>query len=598
MPKATRRDYWHTLQQLLGGLLPLIAPLLLLLIWEALVRGDIRIGNWVLWEFEPVLRAAFFARPTEIYPELRELYEDGDLVESLWRSSIRVILGFVFGAAPAVILGLLMGSVRLIRDLFAPLAEALYAIPKIALLPLVLFMYGTGEGAMIRMVAISVFFLTLLSIYKGVEQIDPKHYEVARSFGAKRWQMFFSVTLPASMPAIVSSLQLGMGFALVVIIGSEFLAGGAGVGSLIWEAQQSFDVVRMFAGLIITGVMGYALAVILGRASRLLLPWQAPPPQPPPSYFQQVLNRYWLAMRPWSFTATYVPLLVGSAIGAYEILLHNQGEPEDKRSFNFAAFALAMIGATAFQAGTNLVNDYYDHLKGADNADSLGIGGSIQRGDFSPRFILAYGLACFALGSAIGLYFVSTHGPLILALGVFSLLAGFFYTASPYALAYIGLGEITVGVFMGPVIVIGAHYLQMEALSLRALAASIPIGFLVAAILHVNNIRDMATDAKVGKRTLAATFGPDGAIKEYGVLVLGAYGLLALTVVLGLAPAAVLVAIFSLPAALALVYRVAAKPQPAALNPVLRRNAQLHLHFGLLITLGWIYALLYAGAEL
>lgn len=588
MVKAT--DVLRTFSRVLQGGLALLAPIILLLIWEALVRGDVRIGDWVLFRFEPVLSASFFARPSEILPELEKLYDKGTLVDAVWGSTVRVLLGFTYGAIPAVVFGLLMGSFAPIRALFSPLAEALYAIPKIAILPLVLFIYGTGEDAMIRMVALSVFFLMLLSVFKGVEQIDPKHYEVARSFGAKRWQTFLSVTLPASMPAIVTSSQLGMGFALVVIVGSEFLAGGAGIGSLIWEAKQSFHVVRMFAGLVVVGVMGYVLAVILAQASGLLLPWLPQPRKREPTQLQQSLNRYWMAMRPWSFAATYVPILVGSAAAGYQLA---RG---DGLTFNFWHMGLALVGAVAFQAGTNLVNDYYDHVKGADSHESLGIGGAIQRGEFTPRFILVYGIACFAVGAAIGLYFVDQSGTFILYLGIFSLLAGFLYTAGPLALAYIGLGELTVAVFMGPVIVVGANYVQTGAVTLEVLAASLPVAFIVAAILQVNNIRDIETDRAVGKRTLATVLGREGAMIEYYVLILGAYLALILTVAFGYVPPATLIALVTFPSALALVYRVAAKPDPLALNPVLRRTAQLHLRFGLLLAVGWFYATLVAAA--
>ena len=584
------RDVLQTVTRFLQRWMALLAPIILLLLWEALVRGDVRIGNLVLFRFEPVLPAAFFARPTEIVPELRKLYENGSLISDVWDSLVRVLAGFLLGAIPAVGFGLLMGSSGMVRALFSPLAEAFYAIPKIAILPLVLFIYGTGEDAMVRMVALSVCFLMLLSIYKGVIQIDPRHYEVARSFGASRLQMFFSVTLPASMPTIVTSMQLGMGFALVVIVGSEFLAGGSGIGNMIWEAKQSFLVVRMFAGLIVVGVMGYVLAVVLTRVGRLMLPWQSEPRQPEPTRFQQWLGQYWRATRPWSFTATYIPILVGSGVAGYQIA---SADGDSGNHFNFLYFGLALVGAVAFQAGTNLVNDYYDHIKGADNAESTGIGGSIQRGEFSPRFILMYGIACFALGAGIGIYLVSIAGTFILWLGIFSLLAGFLYTAGPVALGYIGLGEITVGVFMGPVIVIGANYVQTGSLRIEAVAASLPVALIVAAILHVNNIRDMQTDRIVGKRTLATLLGRENAIREYIVLVLGAYVLLVLTVLAGYVPPQTLIALLTLPSALALVYRVAARPDPLALNPVLRRTAQLHFRFGVLLAAGWFYAMVF-----
>jgi 1,4-dihydroxy-2-naphthoate octaprenyltransferase len=276
-------------------------------------------------------------------------------------------------------------------------------------------------------------------------------------------------------------------------------------------------------------------------------------------------------------------------VAAYQI-----ARDDGLTAFNFLYFGLALAGAVAIHAGTNLVNDYYDHVKGADGEQSMGMGGAIQRGEFSAQMILVYGLICFAIGAAIGLYLVSTAGMFILYLGIFSLLAGFLYTAGPLALAYIGLGEVTVGVFMGPVIVVGANYVQTGAVNLDVIAASLPIALVVAAILHVNNIRDIETDLMVGKRTLASILGRDHAVTEYKVLVLGAYVLLILTVLLGYAPPHTLIALLTLPSALSLVYRVAAKPDPLALNPVLRRTAQLHWRFGALLTTGWIFAMIFA----
>ena len=361
---------------------------------------------------------------------------------------------------------------------------------------------------------------------------------------------------------------------------------------MIWEAKQSFLVVQMFAGLVVIGVMGYVLALILQRVGGFLLPWQPRPVPKDPTKVQQIVNKFWLATRPWSFTATYAPILVGSAVAAYQI-----ARDDAATNFNFLYFGLALAGAVAFQAGTNLVNDYYDHIKGADGEDSLGIGGSIQRGEFSARAILIYGIICFAVGAAIGLYLVSTAGMLILYLGVFSLLAGFLYTAGPLALGYIGFGEVTVGVFMGPVIVVGANYVQTGAVNLDVIAASLPIAFIVASILHVNNIRDIETDPLVGKHTLASILGLDRAVTEYKILVLGAYVLLVLTVLFGFAPPHTLIALLTLPSALALIYRVAAKPDPLALNPVLRRTAQLHWRFGALLTTGWIFAMIFTVVD-
>lgn len=611
--KTTFTDTWRTFGRVIKSGTFLYVLVFLMGSWEVMVKGlDLTVLHIEI-SIEPILNPVFFAAPSEIYPEIRDLYESGILATALWASVMRVVYGFVIGAVPAILLGLLMGSVRWIYVIFQPLAEALYATPKIAFLPLILFLYGTGEKGLVRIVALSVFFLVLLSVVKYVQQIDPKYREIARSFGANPLQIFFSVTLPASMPGIVTSLQLGMGFALVVIIGTEFLAasGNVGIGYEIWQAKEVFNVIRYFAGLIIVGVMGYGLALLLTQIGKLMLPWVEQKPYRRPTYLQQRLSLYWRAMRPWSFVATLVPYLLGSVVAAYEwttryykpdqiLSLASRRDTDieylaryaETWAFNWWIFGLAMIGAVAFQAGTNLVNDYYDHIKGADNEDSLGIGGVIQRGELSARFVLFYGLSCFAVGSIIGLYMVSVTDEFILYLGIFSFLAGFFYTAGPFALAYMRLGELTVGIFMGPVIVIGAFYIQFQVISLTPILASLPIALLVASILHVNNLRDLENDRAVGKRTLATLVGRPYANIEYYILVGGAYLMLVLLIIFEQAPIYTLIAFITFPSALSLMYRVAAHHEPAMLNPVLRRTAQLHMRFGLLMVGGWFFGII------
>ncbi|MCI0710400.1 MAG: 1,4-dihydroxy-2-naphthoate octaprenyltransferase [Chloroflexi bacterium] len=604
--RATWRDTAETIWRFIRLIIPFLAPIFLLVLWEALVRGDFRIGALVLFSFDPPLKESFFARPTDLWPKLRELYDSGTLASVVWASSVRVIYGFVLGAVPAILLGLLMSTIPLVYDLFQPLAEALYAIPKIAFIPLVIFLYGLSEEGLVNIVAFSVFFLVLLSVVKSVKQIDPRYREIARSFGANPLQVFFSVVLPGAMPGIVTSLQLGLGFALVVIVGAEFLSSsdGRGLGYFIWEARNLYLVVDYFAGLVIAGIMGYGFAWLMQRASRMLLPWLSQPSRATPTRLQRRLTIFWRAMRPWSFGATLVPVVLGSAIAGYDrVTRYNAAftrvslRPKIALdgydwTFDWGIFALAFIGAIAFQAGTNLVNDYYDHVKGADNESSLGIGGTIQRGELSPRSVLAYGIIMFVLGSAIGLYLVTVSGPFILYLGIFSVLAGFFYTAGPVALAYIGLGEITVSTFMGPIIVIGAYYVQVQNVNIEPILAALPIAFTVSAILQANNIRDIESDREVGKRTLATIFGKRFANIEYFVLVGGAYVLTLVLVLVGVMPAYTLIAFITLPSALSLMYRVASNPPPPALNPVLRRTAQLHTRFGLLLTTGWFLAMI------
>jgi 1,4-dihydroxy-2-naphthoate octaprenyltransferase len=291
-----------------------------------------------------------------------------------------------------------------------------------------------------------------------------------------------------------------------------------------------------------------------------------------------VVFKTWLvALRPVSFTASVIPVLVGTAIAAQD-------------EFRPLLFVLALAGSVALHAGTNLVNDHFDHVKGTDNEESLGQSGVIQRGLLSPRAVLMGGIMAFAIATAIGVAITVMTGWPVLALGVASVLAGYFYTASPFSLAYRGLGEVVVFVFMGPVIVMGAYYVQVERFAWEAFIASLPIGLLVAAILHANNVRDIENDRRNNKWTLAALAGRPIADYEFVALTLGAYVAVVAMIATDAAPWPVLITLITLPIALRLVRFEMTQTSPRALNGVLAQTAGLHMLFGALLALGFAVA--------
>jgi 1,4-dihydroxy-2-naphthoate octaprenyltransferase len=288
--------------------------------------------------------------------------------------------------------------------------------------------------------------------------------------------------------------------------------------------------------------------------------------------------RIWLtALRPISFTASIIPVLVGTAIAAQD-------------EFHPLLFVLAMIGSVAIHAGTNLVNDYFDHVKGTDSAESLGPSGVIQRGILSARAVLAGGIVAFTAGAAVGLVITAMTGWPVLALGIASVLAGYFYTASPFSLAYRGLGEVVVFVFMGPVIVVGAYYVQTQTWAWEPFVASVPVGLLVAAILHANNIRDIEGDRRNHKWTLAALAGRPVADYEYVALMLGGYAVIVAMTIAGAAPWPVLVTLLSLPLAVRLIRFERMQHEPRGLNVVLAQTAGMHMLFGALLAFGFAVA--------
>lgn len=288
------------------------------------------------------------------------------------------------------------------------------------------------------------------------------------------------------------------------------------------------------------------------------------------------VSAWYSAARPRTLTATYAPLGIAAALAI-----------QDGR-FNVLHFALALIGALLLQIGANLVNEYFDYVRGADALKVAGQGMTIKNNVLTPRQVLYGAILTVLLGVAIGLFLLTQTGWLLFWIGLGGVFVVVTYTAGPFPLAYNGLGELAVGIFMGPAMVLGAYYVTAGQFSWQPVIASLPISLTVAAILHANNMRDMDADRAVNKRTLALMLGRQGAIVEYTVLMLGAYVILAGLVVARLMPPTVLIALLTLPEAWRLVGIFRTETDPAKLHPAQGRTAKLHGQFGLLIVAGWL----------
>lgn len=539
-----------------------LSPLLLLLLWE----GAVQLG---------VLNRIFVPPPSEVVVALVDGLIDGSLVADVVVSSERIALGFLIGAIPATLLGIWSGLNRTVYYLVRPLATMLYPVPKIALLPLVIVVLGIGEISKIATVAISVFLMVVIHTIGGVMQVDRRYFEVGRLYGANQWTLFRTVALPASLPAIIEGWKLAMGFALTLIVGVEFVGASNGIGYRIWQSYELYAIADMFAAVCLIAALGWVLTVGLDELERLLVPWRHTIKESR----MPLVQKWWDAIRPWSYTAAIVPVLLGAAVAAHEVTL------------NWLLLALALVGSIAIQGGTNLMNDYYDYKKGTDTPAVKGTGGALLRGDMTPEQIFRAGIIAFALGSVIGLYLVYTTGPFIFWLGLCSVAVGYFYTAGPFALAYVGLGELAVFIFMGPVMVLGSYYLQQPVIALPVIWAALPVSFVVAAILHANNLRDIDTDIINHKRTLATMLGRSGARIEFYVLVGGAFVSVLVLIALGLAPWPTLISFAMAPLAWRLMRTAATEVTAEKLHPVLRGSAVLHMRFGMLYVIGWVIAL-------
>ncbi len=549
-----------------------LSPLAFLALWELASRAGLA---------DP----RFVPPPTAVAKTLAGLASTGELAFHVGVSVRRILAGFVAGAVPAVALGLAMGLWPPVRAALMPLVASLYPIPKIAVYPLVIVYLGIGEASKVTIVAVSIFFLVLLNTMAGVLGLDQAYFQIARAYGADGWRLFTTVALPGALPQIFTGLKLGMGFALIVIVGAELLGSDAGIGFLIWRAYQIFAVDTMFAGLLVTAVLGWVATAGLDWLEGRALPWRPGPADAwVPGVRRQGEERpgwlavWWQAVRPFSFTASVTPVLVGTAAAAREGV------------FRPGLFLAALVASVGIHAATNLFNDYYDHLRGVDTADSVGPSGVIQQGLLPARALRDGALVLLAVSGLVGLVLVAARGWPVLAVGAASVLAGYAYTGGPLPLGYRSLGDVVVFVFMGLMIVAGAYYVQTGTLSAAALWAALPVAALVDAILVVNNLRDLPTDRARGKRTLATVLGPQGTRAHLAVLLIGAYLLVGIGVLLSrLPPAAVLVGL-TIPQAVRLWQAVRTADDPVTLTRRgVREAASLHGRVGLLLAaaLAW-----------
>ncbi|HJW21229.1 MAG TPA: LLM class flavin-dependent oxidoreductase [Candidatus Limnocylindrales bacterium] len=288
------------------------------------------------------------------------------------------------------------------------------------------------------------------------------------------------------------------------------------------------------------------------------------------------LGATWEILRPFAYTASVIPVLAGGALAVVD------------GRFDILPFIAALFGGVLLHSGTNIVNEVYDVRQGVDTITSPRASHAIVKGRLSERGAFVTAALAFALAVAIGVYLIVLRGPAIVVLGLFGLVGGWGYTAPPLQYKYRALGVPLVFVLMGPLMVVGSYFAITGAWSGIALVLSIPVGCLVAAILHGNEWRDISEDTRAGIVTLSARIGKEWAHYAYLTLILGAYISLGLAVALRLLPPASLLAILSLPL-LAQVMRSAelgATGQARAIAMLDLQTARLHLAFGTLLVLG------------
>lgn len=243
-------------------LLYLISPIVLLAIWQVLLMlgfGDRR----------------FIPTPSDIAVRFWSLAGNGELAVNVGVTLYRVFAGFFIGTIPAIAVGLLMAMFRPVRIFFDPLIAAIFPIPKVALMPLLLLAFGFGDASKIALVAIAVFFPVIVNTYVGASNIDRIYWDVAKNYGASRTVLFTRVIFFGALPMIFAGLRIALAVSFIVLVAAEFVASKNGIGYLIWNSWELLQVDTMFVGIVAVGVLGLICSVLLQEIERKVIPWKA-----------------------------------------------------------------------------------------------------------------------------------------------------------------------------------------------------------------------------------------------------------------------------------------------------------------------------------
>jgi ABC-type nitrate/sulfonate/bicarbonate transport system permease component len=249
------------LRKLFRNRLPGVLLIFVLLgCWEAAVR--------LAW-----VNALTFPAVSDIFLSWGKLFATGVIFEQLGASLYRMFLGFLIAAVAGIAVGLLMGYFRWIDNLLEPLVELLRPVPTPAYIPIAILVLGLGTEMKVFLITAAAFFPVLLNTYSGVKHVDPVQIDTGRTFGFGSFAILRRIVLPAALPQIFTGLRVSMGISLIMVVISEMVAANSGIGYFILQAQRTFEVSDMYAGIFTLGVVGYLLNVIFIRIEKRIVHW-------------------------------------------------------------------------------------------------------------------------------------------------------------------------------------------------------------------------------------------------------------------------------------------------------------------------------------
>jgi ABC-type nitrate/sulfonate/bicarbonate transport system permease component len=242
-------------------LLYLISPIGLIALWQLLLMAGI--GD-----------RRFVPAPSDIAWRYWDMIASGELETNALVTLWRVFAGFVIGSVPGIAVGLLMAMFRPVRIFFDPLIASLFPIPKIALMPLLLLVFGFGDASKIALVVIAVFFPVVVNTYVGAANIERIYWDVAKNYGASQSVIFRRILFFGALPMIFAGLRIALAVSFIVLVAAEFVATKTGIGHLIWNSWELMQVDVMFVGIVTVGVLGLIATVILQEIERKVIPWK------------------------------------------------------------------------------------------------------------------------------------------------------------------------------------------------------------------------------------------------------------------------------------------------------------------------------------
>ncbi|WP_152655019.1 1,4-dihydroxy-2-naphthoate polyprenyltransferase [Oceanobacillus sp. CFH 90083] len=303
-----------------------------------------------------------------------------------------------------------------------------------------------------------------------------------------------------------------------------------------------------------------------------------------PADIKELLNeregfhKWWRLMRPHTLTASFVPVFVGTMIA------FNEG------TIDWLLFFAMMIASLLIQAATNMFNEYYDFVRGLDNDQSVGIGGSIVRDGMNPKQIRNIAFIFYAISIGIGVYICISSSWWIAVIGLFCMAVGYLYTGGPVPISYTPFGELFSGVLMGTVIIGITYYIQTASVTMEMILISLPITIFIGCINFANNIRDRDGDEKGGRKTIAVLIGRPSSIKLLAMLFIVSFAITIILICTGILPIWSLLTLLSALPAISVIKDFKGKTQAIEMMPAMKKTGKTNTIYGMLLGLSLLIA--------